>query len=115
MKIRLTNGIWIGTAVGIAQGDIFKAMLTAATLEVMTIVAVSIYWFVNKYKEIIPGSFMSSIILPNTSPYKLDFAYQEVLFRIYIRAVALIELALWPAAWPILTCIFILTLVYHDK
>jgi hypothetical protein len=55
---------------------------------------------------------MASVILPNTSPKEDKFSYQEVLFRIYLRAIALIFMALWPSAWPIFLIIFTLTLLY---
>ncbi len=80
MRVRVTNGIWIGAAVSILKGITF-GMLIAATLEVMSVFLINIFWFVKGYKPLIPGSFMASIILPNTSPIELDFSYQEVLLR----------------------------------
>lgn len=112
MRIRLTNGIWIGLAVSILKGSIFSGMLIATTIEVMTVFLINIFWFIKGYKELVPGSFMASIILPNTSPYKKDFSYQEVLLRTYIRAIALGSMILWPSTWPLFLIIFILTLLY---
>jgi hypothetical protein len=112
MRIRLTNGIWIGVAVGIFRGSITYGMLAATAIEIMSVAMINIYWFLNGYKDLTPGSFVSSLILPNTSPYEKDFAYQEVLMRIYLRAIALICMILWPALWPFFLIIFTLTLLY---
>lgn len=112
MRIRITNGIWIGIAVGIVHNNLLYGMLTAAIIEVMSVVLINISWFVKGYKDLEPGSFTASLILPNTSPYEKDFAYQEVLIRIYLRAIALICMILWPATWPFLSIIFTLTLLY---
>lgn len=112
MKIRITNSIWIGAAVSIVHNNLLYGMLAAAIIEVMAVVLINIFWFVNGYKDLEPGIFMASLILPNTSPYEKDFAYQEVLIRIYLRAVALICMILWPITWPFFLIIFILTLLY---
>ena len=112
MRIRLTNGIWIGSAVSILKGSIFFGMLVAASIEVMTIFLINIFWFVKGYRPLVPGSFMASIILPNTSPKQDNFSYQEVLLRIYLRTIALISMILWPGTWPIYLTIFTLTLIY---
>jgi hypothetical protein len=50
--------------------------------------------------------------LPNTSPSIDNFAYEEVLVRIYLRAIALVCMILWPVAWPICLIFFTLTLLY---
>ncbi len=112
MRIRVTNGILIGSVVGILKGSIPFGMLIAVTIEVITACLVNIFWFIKGYRPLIPGSFMASVILPNTSPIELDFSYQEVLLRIYIRAIALITMILWPGLWPIFLFIFTLTLLY---
>ena len=112
MRIRITNGIWIGSAVSILKGSIFFGMLVAATLEVMAVFLINIFWFVKGYKPLVPGSFMASIILPNTSPKEDNFSYQEVLLRTYLRAIALISMILWPGTWPFFLIIFTLTLLY---
>jgi hypothetical protein len=112
MRIRLTNGIWIGSAVSILKGSIIFGMLIAATIEVITVFLINILWFAKGYKPLVPGSFMASIILPNTSPKEDSFSYQGVLLRIYVRAIALIFMALWPSTWPIFLIIFTLTILY---
>ena len=111
MRIRITNGIWIGIAVSMLKG-ITYGMLAATIIEIMSVVLISISWFVKGYKDLEPGSFLSSLILPNTSIRKKDFAYQEVLTRIYLRTIALICMILWPATWPLFLIIFTLTLLY---
>jgi len=112
MKIRLTNGIWVGIIVSILKGNIFLGMLAATIIEIMSIVLINIFWLVNGYKGLEPGSFLSSLILPNTSIREKDFAYQEVLMRIYMRTIALICMILWPMTWPFFLIIFTLTLLY---
>jgi ABC-type branched-subunit amino acid transport system permease subunit len=112
MRIRLTNGIWIGIVVTAFQGNIYLGMFTTACLEIVSIIAINIFWLFNGYKELKPGSFMSSVILPNTSPKDPNFAYQFVLFRIYLRAIALICILLWPGSWPMFLTLFILTLLH---
>ncbi len=112
MRIRVTNGIWIGAAVRILKGSIPFGMLIAATIEVVSIFLINMLWFIKGYKPLVPGSFMASVILPNTSPIEPDFSYQEVLFRIYLRAIALISMIIWPGTWPIFLILFTLTLLY---
>ncbi len=112
MRIRITNGILIGSVVGILKGSIPFGMLIAATIEVITACLVNLFWFIKGYKPLVPGSFMASVILPNTSPTELDFSYQEVLLRIYLRAIAIITMILWPGLWPIFLIILIFTLLY---
>ncbi len=112
MRIRITNGILIGSVVGILKGSIPFGMLIAATIEVITACLVNLFWFIKGYKPLVPGSFMASVILPNTSPIELDFSYQEVLLRIYLRAIAIITMILWPSTWPIFLIILIFTLLY---
>ena len=112
MRIRLTNGIWIGIAVGIFRNNLTYGMLAATIIEVMSVAMINIFWFLRGYKDLEPGSFLSSLILPNTSPCEKDFAYEEVLARIYLRAISLTCMILWPAFWPIFLIIFTLTLLY---
>lgn len=112
MKIRITNGIWIGIAVSIIHKNILYGMLTATIIEVATAILISSFWFIKKYEALEPGSFIASMVLPNTSPNEKDFVYQEVLARIYLRSIALVCIILWPITWPLFLIIFILTLLY---
>jgi hypothetical protein len=112
MRIRLTNGIWIGIVAGIFRNSLTYGMLAATIIEVMSVAMINIFWVFNGYKDLKPGSFMASLILPNTSPYEKDFAYQEILMRIYLRSVTLICMILWPAFWLFFLIIFTLTLLY---
>jgi hypothetical protein len=98
--------------VSILKGSILFGMLITASIEVITVILINILWFIKGYKSLVPGSFMASIILPNTSPEENNFSYQEVLLRIYLRAIALICMILWPGTWPISLIIFTLTLLY---
>lgn len=115
MEIRIPKTILIGVIVGLISQNVMSSLLITALLEVISSLAIKIFWFVNGYKPLVPGSFMTSIILPNTSPYKNDFAYPEVLIRIYLRSIGLIAIILAPELWPLFLPLTLLTLFFYDK
>lgn len=115
MRARIPKTILIGAVVGIVSRNWFITLLTTALLEIISIIAINIFWFIHGYKPLVPGSFMTSVILPNTSPYKEDFSYNEVLIRIYLRSIGLIAIILAPELWLFFLPLILLTLFFYDR
>lgn len=112
MRIKFTNGILVGIAILLISFDIELSLKITASIEAMTALYIFVAWLYRGYRPIEAGSFLASILYPNTHVDEEDLSYQEILLRVMLRVAMLGCLIYAPGLYVVWLAGFLLTLLY---